>query len=500
MKREILVSAGDRESWVAILEDGRLAQVMLDRPDRDRTVGDIFKGRVDAVLPGIQAAFVDIGLERAAFLHVTDLGLTRSGEAEGEEPTVEDHLKRGDWVTVQVTKEAMGTKGPKVTAEISLAGRSLVYLPRSSHVGVSRKIEDRRQRQHLRKMALEVVGGSEGGGGVIVRTAGGEVTAERLAHEYRALRRSWSLVQESIASLDVPGVVHRETRLVGGVIRDLFSEGFDAIRVEPESVYLEVRDYVREMAPDLMGRVQLHDGAPGTLLEEGGVADELHRALEPKVGLESGGHIVIESTEAMVAIDVNTGRFTGSGGNAAETTLRTNLEAAREIARQLRLRDIGGLIVIDFIDMDDAEDRSKVVREFRRALGRDRARTRTHEISPFGLLEMTRQRVGPPLLERVTVDCRLCGGRGRVFSPATVARRIERGISRAAEAGNGKILAVCLHPEVALHLLESEPDLLPTLSRRTKLKLSLRDDPVLREDEVRLLAGPAEIDVTDKYL
>ena len=500
MKREILVSATDHESWVAIVEDGRLAQVMLDRPDRDRIAGHVFKGRVDAVVPGIQAAFVDIGLEKAAFLQARDLVENDDSDAAEERDAIEERLGRGDWIVVQVTKESIGGKGPKVTAEISLAGRFLVYLPFSGRVGVSRKIEGRRQRHSLRRMAAAVVGDTGENGGVIVRTVGEEVTPQRMAQEFAGLRRTWRRIEAKIDALETPGVVHKEARLIGGVIRDLFTDSFEAVRVEPETVYAQVRDYVAEVAPDLVDRIHLHDGASGSLLEEAGVLDQLHRAFEPRVELKSGGHLVVESTEALVAIDVNTGRYTGSGTDAAKTILRTNLEAAREIAHQLRLRDVGGLVVIDFIDMEEAEHRQKVLHELRTHLGRDRARTRTNEISQFGLLEMTRQRVRPPLLERVTIGCRSCEGSGRVYSPATVARRVERGIRRAAADGNAKRIVIGLHPEVALHLLEEESGLMPLLRRGTGLELELRDDPVLREDEVRILAGPAEADVTGKYL
>lgn len=501
MKREILVSAG-AESWVAITEDGRLAQLMLDRPDRDRIVGHVFKGRVEAVLPGIQAAFVDIGLERSGFLGAGDLGVIDDGEAEeapdGGAPRIEERLKRGDWVLVQVSKEAIGRKGPKLTADISLAGRSLVYLPHSGHVGVSRRIDDPERRRRLRCLALEVVGDS-GGGGVIVRTTGEELTAERMRSEHGALRRTWEEIGERARSLESPGAVHQEARLVGGAIRDIFSDSFDAVRVEPQEMYREVRDYVREVAPDLVERVLLHTGAEGGLLEEFGVFEELRRACRPQVEMESGGHLVIEATEALVAIDVNTGSFTGSGESFRDTVLRTNLEAAREIAWQLRLRDVGGLVVIDFIDMESDEDRALVLNELRSHLARDRARTRACEISPLGLLEMTRQRTRPPLLDRVTVECRSCGGAGRLSSPATVARGIERGVRRAAREGKENRLVVRVHPEVALYVLEEEPGLIPALRRSTRLDLNMMDDPVLREDDLRFLSGPAETDVTDRY-
>ncbi len=511
MRREILVSATPQESWVALREDNKLAEIMFDRPDQDRVLGDIFLGRVEAVLPGIQAAFVDIGTGKAGFLHVSDLNLPSEDDGEGGNgkgrrgrgrrkgnlPPIQDHVQKGQEILVQVTKEAISTKGPRLTAEISLPGRFLVYMPHASRVGVSRKIEGRAQRSKLRSMAQNVP--PDDSGGLIVRTVGEEVTQEKLEHEFGRLFERWQSIEARAKELSAPAAVHREATLISGVIRDLFSDKFEALRVDSKKAYNEIVDYVTSVDPDLLDRVHLHNGS-GPLFDEFGVEEAIQKAFSRNVPLKSGGSLVIEPTEALVSIDVNTGRFTGKGKKDPEQTiLKTNLEAAREIAKQLRLRDVGGIIVVDFIDMEAQENRDKVLRELRSYLGRDRARTKTFEISDLGLVEMTRQRVRPSVFNSLTSVCQSCGGIGRVYTPATVVRQIERTLKRAAASKEERSLVVRVHPEVALRVIEEEPGLMKRLRDRTRLELRLRDDPLMRLDEFRLLSGPAETDVTDKY-
>ncbi len=497
---------------MALLEDQKLVEVMFDRPDQDRLLGGIFLGRVDAVLPGIQAAFVDLGTEKAGFLHAADLnhgdedaddddgdgnGRGRGRGRRRTPPPIQDHLDKGQEILVQVTKEAIGTKGPRLTAQVSLPGRFLVYLPYSSRVGVSRKIEGREQRSKLRKMAQAVL--PPDSGGMIVRTVSEEVTKQTLEKEFRRLHQRWKKIQKSADSMTAPVSVHREAKLISGVIRDLFSDKFDALRVDSKAVYNEVVDYVKGVDPDLLSRVHLHSG-PVPLFDEYGVEEGIQQTFQRTVRLKSGGHIVIEPTEALVSIDVNTGKFTGKGKKDPEQTiLRTNLEAAREVTKQLRLRDIGGIIVVDFIDMESQENRDKLMREVRTHLGRDRARTKAFEVSSLGLVEMTRQRVRPSLFASLTDVCVSCGGIGRVYTPATVVRRIERSLRRAAASEEEKRIVVRVHPEVALRVIEEEPGLLNRLRNHTRLDLDIRDDPLMRLDEFRLLSGPAETDVTAKY-
>ena len=510
MRREILVSATPQESWVAILEDDQVVEIMFDRPDQGRLVGDIYLGRVEAVLPGIQAAFVDIGTEKAGFLHVSDLTEDDDEDEDGANdggnrrsrryPPIQDQIRKGEEILVQVTKEPIGTKGPRVTAQVSLPGRFLVFMPFSSHVGVSRKIDDREERSRLRKMARDIM--PPDSGGIIVRTVGEEVNRQTLEKEFKGLHANWEKIQRKSRSMKSPAMVHREAKLISGVIRDLFSDKFDALTVDSQEVYDEIVQYVRSVDPDLLDRVRRHDPeSDGALFDQHGVEEEIQRAFQRRVQLSSGGYIIIEPTEALVSIDVNTGRFTGKGKKDPEQTiLRTNIDAAREIAKQLRLRDIGGIIVVDFIDMESQENRDRVIQELRSHLGRDRARTKAFEVSGLGLVEMTRQRVRPSLFQSLTEICSYCGGNGRIYTPATVVRRIERSVRRAAAADGERSLIVRVHPEVTLQVLEQEPDFLARLRRGTKLQLDLRDDPLMRQDEFRLLSGPAETDVTERYV
>ena len=510
MKREILISASDEESWVALKEDGRLTELMFDRPDQGRLVGDIFLGRVEAVLPGIQAAFVDIGQEKAAFLHASDLSADASNGDGGDEagqrshgrrrqrPTVpiQEVLQRGEKLLVKVTKDAISTKGPRVTTEIALPGRFLVYMPDSSHIGVSRKIDHRRERARLREMARKLV--VDGSGGVIVRTAGEELTQEKLVNEYRHLRREWRAIQQKAASSEAPALIQQEARLISGVIRDLFTSRFDAVTIDNRETHAQIVNYVRAFDPELLDRIHFHDDSL-PLFDRAGIQDEMRRSFERRVDLPSGGHMIIEPTEALVSVDVNTGKFTGRKKDPEHTILKTNLDAAREIAIQLRLRDIGGIIVIDFIDMDSQEARDRVLHELRSHLGRDRARTRTSEVSELGLIEMTRQRVRPSLLQALTEPCPACRGSGHLWTAPTLVRDIEQCLRRAAATGDERDILVRVHPSVALRVMEFEPRFVRKLARSTGLRLDLRDDPLMRRDEFRLLAGRARIDVTARY-
>ncbi len=520
MKREILMNSTARETRVAILEDDVLVELMVDRPDAARMVGDVYKGRVEAVLPGIQAAFVDIGTEKAAFLHVSDVALDDDGEDEDapepdeggdkaagnggggggggrrrEYPPIQEVLKKGQDLVVQVSKEPISTKGPRVTANISLPGRFLVYMPGSSHVGVSRKIEDREERTRLRTLAREVL--PDRAGGVIVRTVSEDLTRETFERELKSLMSTWASIQKKARKSRAPAAVHREAKLTAGIIRDLFSQKVDSLTVDSKSVYDEVVAYLGQVDPTLVERVHLYTDAK-PLFDAYDLEREIRDAFQRRVNLPSGGYIIVEPTEALVSIDVNTGRYTGKK-DPEKTILKTNVDAAKEIARQLRLRDIGGIIVCDFIDMESKANRDKVLQELRQHLSRDRARTKAFQVSELGLIEMTRQRVRPSLYHTQTEPCSTCGGTGRIFTPETVVRRIERSIRRAAADGKDRQITVRVHPEVALFVIEQEPKFLKDLEKSLKLTLALRDDPLLQPDEIRLIATNTQQDLSAKY-
>jgi len=515
MKREILINASPRETRVAILEDEQLVELMIDRPDNRRSVGDIYLGRVEAVLPGIQAAFVDIGTEKSAFLHASDLVFPEDepedgdgdGEAEDDDdddarhgrrakaPPIQDALKRGQDVLVQVSKEPISTKGPRVTAQISLAGRFLVYMPFASRVGVSRKIGERAERQRLREQVQQVLPADVGG--VIVRTVGEDATQETFKRELATLISTWKRITRKTNFLRAPALVHRETSLTRGLIRDLFSTKVDSLRVDSKQVYNEIMEYLKGIAPELMDRVSLYDD-PVPLFDKAEIEREIRDLFKRRCDLPSGGYLVIEQTEALVSIDINSGRYTGKK-DPEKTILKTNTEAAREVARQLRLRDIGGIIVCDFIDMETRQNRDKVLQELRTHLARDRARTKAFAVSDLGLVEMTRQRVRASHYHNMTEPCATCGGTGRVFTPESTVRRMERAVKRIAVEGKKDNLVVKLHPDVAMYLLEQEQDLTRKLEKAAGFSLEMRDDPLLKPDEFKLVVKGAERDVTGQY-
>ena len=521
MKREILMNTTARETRVAILEDDVLVELMVDRPDAARMVGDIYKGRVEAVLPGIQAAFVDIGTEKAAFLHVSDVAVDDDDEDEepgaapaddddapngngggggggrGRRPLppIQDIVKKGQELLVQVSKEPISTKGPRVTAHISLPGRFVVYMPGSDHVGVSRKIEDREERARLRAMARESLPPKSGG--VIVRTVGEELTRETFERELKSLIGLWKQMQKKASRSRAPAVVHREAKLVAGIIRDLFSQKVDSLIVDSQQVFDDVRVYLEQVDPSLIERVKLYtDARP--LFDAYDIESEIRDAFQRRVNLPSGGYIIVEPTEALVSIDVNTGRYTGKK-DPEKTILKTNVDAAREIARQVRLRDVGGIIVCDFIDMETKANREKVLQELRQHLSRDRARTKAFQVSELGLIEMTRQRVRASLYHSQTEGCPTCGGTGRIFTPETVIRRVERAIRRAWADGKEKNLVVRVHPVVALYVLEEEPGWLKGIEKSLGMKIALRDTPLLSQDDFKLVSAVNHQDVSSRF-
>ena len=513
MKREILINANPRETRVAILEDDQFVELLVDRPEARRMVGDIYYGKVEAVLPGIQAAFVDIGTEKAAFLHASDLVYPEDEEAADEDadedadeeardrrgrekvPAIQDVLKRGQDILVQISKEPISTKGPRVTAQISLAGRFLVFMPFASRVGVSRKIGERAERQRLRELVQGVL--PPDSGGVIVRTVGEDVTKETFEREVTTLINSWKRINRKRRFIRSPSLVHRETGLTRGLIRDLFSSKIDSLTVDSKQVYNEIVEYLQGIAPELTDRVKLYeDQLP--IFDKAGIETEIRDLFKRRCDLPSGGYLIIEPTEALVSIDVNSGRYTGKK-DPEKTILKTNVEAAREVARQIRLRDIGGIIVADFIDMESKANRDRVLQELRTILARDRARTKAFAVSDLGLIEMTRQRVRQSHLQSMTEACPTCHGTGRVFTPETIVRRVERSVRRMALEGKKDNLVVRIHPEVATYVLSEEKDLVKKLEKALGFGLEMRDDPLLKPDEFKLVVKSAGRDVTQQY-
>jgi ribonuclease G len=396
---------------------------------------------------------------------------------------------------VQVSKEPISTKGPRVTAQVSLAGRFLVYMPFASKVGVSRKIDERGERQRLRQMVQEMLPPDVGG--VIVRTVSEDATRESFERELHTLINNWRRIKRKTQFTRAPSLVHRETNVTRGLVRDLFSAKVEGVTVDSRQVYNEITEYLQGIAPELVERVTLYEGTV-PLFDKADIETEIRDLFKRRCDLPSGGYLVIEQTEALVSIDVNSGRYTGKK-DPEKTILRTNTEAAREIARQLRLRDVGGIIVCDFIDMETQSNRDKVLHELRTNLGRDRARTRAFAVSELGLVEMTRQRVRQSHWQSMTASCPTCSGTGRIFTPDTIVRRTERAVRRMAAEGRKESVTLRLHPEVALHVLEQEHDFVRRLEKLAGFPLEMRDDPLLKPDEIKLVVRGAQRDVTQQY-
>ncbi|MGQ0640670.1 MAG: Rne/Rng family ribonuclease [Gemmatimonadaceae bacterium] len=519
MKRDILINASPRETRVAILEDEQLVELLTDRPDARRMVGDVFLGRVDAVHPGIQAAFVNIGTEKSAFLHASDLvAPDESADADDDAaadvpdedadkprrggrrkradvPAIQDVVKKGQEIAVQVTKESISTKGPRVTAQVSLAGRFLVYMPFASKVGVSRKIGDRAQRARLREQVQGLITDQEGG--VIVRTVSEDATPDNFKRELDTLMTQWKRITKKQKHVKAPAALHRETSLTRGIMRDVLSAKVERVIVDSKQLHNEIAEYLKGVAPELIERVTLYDESV-PLFDKFDIETEIRDLFKRRCDLPSGGYLIIEPTEALVSVDVNSGRYTGKK-DAEATIVRTNMEAAREVARQIRMRDVGGIIVCDFIDMEQKGNRDKVLNELRTHLARDRARTKAFAVSDLGLVEMTRQRVRQSHLQSMTEPCPTCHGTGRIFTPETIVRRVERSIKRVAVQGKRDALVVKVHPDVAYYVLEQEKDFVKKLEKLAGGKLELRDDPLLRPDEFKLVVKGAGRDVTEQY-
>jgi ribonuclease G len=492
MNRDLIVSTTPRETRVALLEDGAVAELFIERETHRGIVGSIYKGRVTRVLPGMQSAFVDIGLERDAFLHAADVFeelpenlLTPEEQQTARQAPIEERLHEGEEVVVQVLKEPMGTKGARITSHVSLPGRYLVLMPTVEHVGVSRKITEEEERRRL-KTLLKEFRQERGGGGLIARTAGMGREAEAFFRDGRYLSRTWDEVRALASRQRAPVLLYREPSLLERLLRDLLSEDVSSVRLDNEREFQKTLELVRALEPALASRVRLYDGASG-IMEEHGVTVELEKALRSKVWLPSGGYIVINQTEALVAIDVNTGRFVGKN-HLEETLLKANLDAVREIVRQIRLRDLGGIIVVDFIDMEERKSRREVMRALEQELRRDRSPTKLLSVNEFGLVILTRKRVKQSLERLLMQPCPYCSGSGLVKSVATVCSEIYDEVHKLASDMRGQRLVLRVNPEVARALGADEVATLKALAGLVRGEVSLQADPLLHQEQFDVVA------------
>ncbi len=459
MSEEILMNVTPQETRIAVVENGVLQEVLVERTRRRGLVGNIYKGRISRVLPGMQAAFVDVGLERTAFLHVSDIApgsLPRSREAPGGRSTSEPItalLQEGDEVVVQVAKDPLGSKGARLTTHLTIPSRYLVFMPYARNLGVSQKIEDEGERRRLRERVLELAGGLEEGG-YIVRTAAEGAEEEALQADMGYLRRLWASIRERMAEAAPGQAVYEEPPLALRTLRDLVDAGVEKVRIDSRETYRRAVEFARRFIPEVVDRLE-HYAGERPIFDLYSVEDELQKALERKVLLKSGGHLIIDQTEAMTTIDVNTGAYVGHR-NLEETIFKTNLEAAQAIARQLRLRNLGGIIIIDFIDMQEEEHRRQVLRALEKGLAKDRARSHICQVSPLGLVEMTRKRTRESLEHVLCQPCPACGGRGTVKTPETVCYEIFREVLREARQFDVQELLVLASQEVVDLMLDEE--------------------------------------------
>lgn len=472
------------------MEDGEVVELFVER-ERSRTmVGNIYKGRVQRVLPGMQSAFVDIGLEKDGFLYVSDFHEElEEFENETEEtdapppappPTaIEDMLKPGREILVQVAKAQMETKGARITSHITLAGRYLVYMPTVEHNGVSRKINSSEERGRLRSILKRHR--SIAPGGFIVRTAADGKSEEEIVADMSFLARTWEEARRKGEGVSAPACVYREPALPERLLRDVVGSDISTVRIDNDDEYLRLVEFLEDINPPLARRVKLHTGSTD-ILDDFGISGEIEKSLKSRVWLKSGGYLVINQTEALVAIDVNTGKFVGKR-NFEETICQTNIEATKEVVRQIRLRNLGGILVLDLIDMEDRKNRNKVMRSLEAELSRDRQPNVVLPINDFGLALITRKRVQSSLEKTLCSPCPYCSGSGRVKSVDTVSYAIAREATRTRESLTGREVVIRVHPDVAQALKSSERALARALEKRLKKAVTIQGDPGLHREQ-----------------
>ncbi|MCX8129344.1 MAG: Rne/Rng family ribonuclease [Clostridia bacterium] len=493
MVNEIIVDVGFEETRVALLEDKELVEIYIERPNSERLVGNIYRGKVSSVLPGMQAAFIDIGYEKNAFLYVGDAIAPKEFSEEEDEVyqdvkgyNIDEILRPGQEITVQVIKEPIGTKGPRVTTHITLPGRHLVLLPNADYIGISRRIENELERSKLKKIAESIKPKNMG---LIVRTASEGKEAEDFSHDLNFLLKLWDTIKQKEHSGHVPRCLHKDLNLIYRTVRDLFTWNVDKFIINDRQQYSKVLELVDMISPALKLRVE-YFSKNYDLFEYYQIESKISRALSRKVWLKCGGYIVIDQTEALTVIDVNTGKYIG-GNNLEDTVLRTNIEAAREISKQLRLRDIGGIIIIDFIDMHEYEHQQMVLDALRQALKKDRTKTTVVGMTGLGLIEMTRKKVRQVLSSIMNVSCPCCEGTGKILAPESVARNVEKEIGRYFNETIAHAIQVEVHPSVAAILTGPDGDKLTALESNYNKKIVVKASEMMKNEEIKI----REIDI-----
>ncbi|MGA9407347.1 MAG: Rne/Rng family ribonuclease [Bacteroidota bacterium] len=550
MRKEIVINSTANEIRIAITEEGKLAELFVETPEKERLVGDIYVGKVAKVMPGIQAAFIDVGLPQDAFLHFSDIGASlgqynamlgedsdidteaddedeesphpappvaappsdgtatavavqpppvRTGDRHDHRPRYERqhrnvNLTKGQEIIVQVTKEPVGKKGVRVTTEVSLPGRFLVLLPFDGKVGISKKISSFKEKRRLRKLVRSILPPSFG---VIVRTNAENQDEQVFLQDLESLLTTWKEIEKGVKEETAPALLYKDMATTSSVIRDLFSEDVQRVVIDNKKLFKEIKTYVKLVSPQMVEKVEYY-GKREPIFDVFGVEKEIATTLARKVWLKSGGYIIIDHTEAMTVIDVNSGRYAAKQEQELNS-LKTDLEAAREICRQLRLRDLGGIIVIDFIDIADEKNKKKVYDELKKEFRKDRAKATVLPMTEFCLVQITRQRIRQSIIHSFTEPCPVCGGSGLIQSKTTIVSQIERWIRRFKSESKEFRLILRVHPSIAQHLTGG------TISRLTKIKLrffvqiKLEEDKGLAIDEFRFISRKQDKDITAQY-
>jgi len=523
MNKEMIVSSNGHETMVAILEDDLVAEIFVERERQRSVVGNVYKGRVSKVLPGMQSSFIDLGLERDGFLYVDDVinpeefdklddeddakgdaggrprGEAGAGAASGRTDSrgdrdrpkakIEDLLREGQEIIVQVVKEPLGTKGARLTSHVTMPGRFLVFMPTVDHIGVSRKIESREERGRLRGIVREFRDETGFSGGVIIRTAASGRPKDDILSDLVAFHKIWKEIRQRTESSRAPAVLYQEQSIVSRLLRDLLTEDYQAIRIDNATEHQRVLELVERIMPSLAPKVKLY-AKPFPIFDEYGIQGEIDKALKSKVWLKSGGSIVINQTEALVAIDVNTGRYVGkkTAGRLEDTIVKTNLEAVKEIVRQIRLRDLGGIIVLDLIDMEDKKNRQKVLQAVELELKKDRSPSKALQVSDFGLVIITRKRVKQSLERVLTEPCPYCSGSGVIKSSSTICYEILNEVKKVSPDLNGHRLLLRVNPDIARALKEEEQAVLTDLKQSIGKDVSIKPDVHLHHEQFDVMA------------
>ncbi len=502
MKKRIVIDADKGETRAAVTEDGQLVELYLERAVKQRLAGSIYKGKVENVLPGMQAAFVNIGLEKNAFLYVSDV---LSSQVNGDEDeivenvnkvSIKDVLQQGQELLVQITKEPIGTKGARVTTHVTLPGRYLVLMPAVDYVGVSRRIEDEKERDRLKNIAKKVRPKKMG---LIVRTAAEGMEKDELMRDGKVLKKLWRKIKSKQKKASPPALLHQDLGLMERIIRDTFAKEVNELVVDSKEEYDKILELVDIISPDLKKRVKYFSPRKEAIFEAYDIEPEIDKASKRKVWLKCGGYIIIDRTEALTAIDVNTGKFVGST-SLATTVLKTNLEAAREIAKQIRLRNIGGIIIIDFIDMDKTEDQEKILEALENALINDRTKANILGITQLGLVEMTRKKTSQGLEDAFFRQCPYCEGRGKVLSEETMSKKVEREIRKIIKSTAIEAILVEVHPSVAGVLIGSGGAHLKELEKETRKNIYVKGSTDIGSEDIRISMAGTKKEVEEKAL